>query len=128
MPVFYSAALKTARMQQVADALDAAGPGASLVIGTAALAGGGVGVLASILLEIPSAAVLEDELTIAGMPLTSLVTANGTAAKAELRDAAGGVVVGGLTIGTVDADIIVTNVLCFEGETIQLTMGSLKHG
>lgn len=124
MAVNYSTAVKNARLQAVISALGTAG---TLVIGTSALAGS-TGVLATIPLQNPAATVNNGVLTLAGLPLTANATATGTAARAELRDSAGTVVCTGLTVGTSGTDIIINATAVSNGQTVQVTAGTITHG
>lgn len=124
MAVNYSTAVKNARLQAVITALGTAG---TLVIGTSALAGA-TGVLATIPLQNPAATVNNGVLTLAGLPLTANASATGTAARAELRDSAGTVVCTGLTVGTSGTDIIINATAVSNGQTVQVTAGTITHG
>jgi len=124
MAVVYSTAVKNTRLQAVVTALGTAGV---LVIGTSALAGA-TGVLATIPLQNPAATVTNGVLTLAGLPLTANATASGTAAKAELRDSSGTVVCSGLTVGTASTDIIINATAVSNGQTVQVTAGTITHG
>jgi hypothetical protein len=142
MAVTYSAALKTARMQLVADMISGKVPAAStgagapgvLVIGTAALAGGAGGVLASLALPVPAGAAAASVMTIAGLPLDVLPSAAGVAAKAELRDNAGNVVVSNISVGGVaestDAgkDIVLSASTIQMGVHVTINSAKLTHG
>lgn len=135
MTINYATALKTARMQLVADLVASKTPVASsgvasagqLVIGTSALAGA-VGVLVAIPLSVIPATVAGSLLTIAGVPLTALAAASGQAAKAELRNNAGATIADGLTVGVSAADIIITTTTVVAGQPVTLTSGLINHG
>jgi hypothetical protein len=135
MAVVYRSGLRTNRLNLVLNELgSAAAPSiqttgasaGSLVIGTADLSGA-TGVLATIPLETTPGTVSGDTLTIAGLPKTVTATANGTAAKAELRNNAGVVVVSGLTVGQASADIIVSGTVIASGQLFQVTGGTITH-
>jgi hypothetical protein len=135
MAVTYLAALRTNRLNLVLNALGTAtaptisttGTAAgTLVIGTSALSGG-TGVLATINLSTTPASVSGDVLTLAGVPLSATASASGTAAKAELRNNAGTVIVGGLTVGTSGTDVIISNTTITSGQTVQVTSGTITH-
>jgi hypothetical protein len=119
-----------ARLQAVVNAL---GKGAAVVLGTPQLNGQASatqGVLATVPLATPAGSISGVTLTLAGLPMMATAHAKGTLARAELRNAAGTVVVSGLTIGLVDssADIIVgpvTNVI--SGARVTLLEGSIIH-
>ena len=127
MAVVYAAALKTTRMNAVETALDAGAGAAQLVIGTSALSGG-TGVLATITLADPAGTVSGAVLTLSGMPKSAVASATGTAAKAELRDSTGAVVVSGLTVGVSASDIIINSVAISSGQTVQINSGTITHG
>lgn len=135
MAVVYRSGLRTNRLNLVlnelgsaaAPSIQTAGASAgSLVIGTADLSGA-AGVLATIPLETTPGTVSGDTLTIAGLPKTVTATANGTAAKAELRNNAGAVIVSGLTVGQAGADIIVSGTVIAFGQVFQVTGGTITH-
>lgn len=132
----YAMALANARMQLVNDLVAGLTPSPSsgvaaqgkLVIGTVAL-DGALGVLATIMLQAtpfgdPSGGVI----TLAGVPLVSTASDTGDAAKAELRDTADTVIVGGLTVGTVGTDIIIAAIDIHAGETVTVVSGTITHG
>ena len=135
MAVNYLASLKTNRLNLVVNALGTAtGPTISvtgvsagtLVIGTSALSGA-TGVLATITLSVTPATVSGSVLTISGVPLSATASATGTAALAELRNNAGTVIVGGLTVGTAATDIIISSTAITSGQTVQVTSGTITH-
>lgn len=135
MPVSYLAALRTERLNLIVNRLGTA-TGATipttgtvagnLVIGTSALSGG-TGVLATIPLSVTPATVTGDVLTLSGVPLSATASASGTAAKAELRNNAGTVIVGGLTVGVSASDVIISNTTITSGQTVQVTSGTITH-
>lgn len=124
MAVTYSAAVKTARMQVVRDAIDAgAGPGV-LQIGTTAMGT----VLATITLNDPSCTVSGDTLTFAGLPNEDTsADATGTAAAARIRDSDGNDVVTGLTVGTSGTNIIIDNTSITAGQVVRFNSGTIQH-
>lgn len=135
MSVIYASSLRTNRLNLVVNALGTAtsptisttGTAAgTLVIGTSSLSGA-TGVLATINLSTTPATVSGDVLTIAGVPLSATASASGTAAKAELRDNAGTVIVSGLTVGTSASDITISNTSITSGQTVQVTSGTITH-
>ena len=135
MAVTYSSKLKTNRMQLVADLIagktQAASTGSAtagaLVIGTSALSGA-TGVLVTIDLNTTPGTVSGAVLTLSGTPLSDTASASGTAAKAELRDNSGNVIVSGLTVGTSAADIILDSVSITSGQTVTISSGTITHG
>lgn len=104
-----------------------------LVIGTSALSGA-TGVLATISLPKPSVTITGGVATIAGVPLSTTSSAAGTAAKAEVRDSAGNVVITGLTVGgTAEGtasgkDIVLNASTIAAGQTVTLSSGTVTHG
>lgn len=135
MSVVYATALKTARMQDVADLIAsktiAASTGTAtagqLVIGTSALSGA-TGVLATIALPTTPGTVSGAVLTLSGTPLTVAATAAGTAAKAEFRNNAGTTIVSGLSVGTSASDIILDSVTIGVGQNVTISSGTITHG
>src|SRR6187455_1234470 len=106
MAVAYGDTLKTNRMQLVSDltnskvavASSGAGSAGKLVIGTAALSGA-TGVLATIAIPNPGFTITTPVAgtviaTLLGVPLSVASSGSGTAAKAEIRNAADQVVAG----------------------------------
>jgi hypothetical protein len=134
MGVIYLAAVRTNRMNVVNDAINSktfvagsgAGSAGSLVIGTSALSGA-TGVLATIALPNPAATTSGDVLTLAGVPLSATASASGTAAKAEIRNNAGTVVAGNLTVGTSGSDVTVNTTTVTSGQTVTVTAGTITH-
>ncbi len=134
MAAHYSTSLATARLQAVADliagktiaAATGAGSAGKLVIGDSTL-NGATGVLATIDLQNPAATVSGRTLTVAGVPLSATASGTGTAAKAELRDNAGNVIVDGLTVGTSGADIIIASTSIAANQTVQLVSATITH-
>lgn len=135
MAVVYSSTLKSKRMQLVADLIAGKTAAAStgtatagnLVIGTSALSGA-TGVLATVALSTTPFTESGGVLTLQGTPLTATASATGTAAKAEIRDNAGNVIVSGLTVGTSSADVIVGTTAITSGQTVSVSSGTLTHG
>lgn len=99
----------------------------TIVIGTSALSGA-TGVLVSFTLGTTPGTVSSGVLTISGTPLTATASGTGTAAKAELRDNAGNVIVSGLTVGTSSADIIINATAISSGQSVTLSSGTITHG
>lgn len=134
MAVTYSTALKSNRMQLVADLIagktvassTGTATAGSLVVGTSSLSGA-TGVLATFTLGTTPGTVSSGVLTISGTPLTATASATGTAAKAEFRDNSGNVIVSGLTVGTSGADIIINATAISAGQTVTLSSGSITH-
>lgn len=99
----------------------------TLVIGTSALSGA-TGLLVTFTLGTTPGTVSAGVLTISGTPLTVTASGTGTAAKAELRDNAGNVIVSGLTVGTSSADIIINATAISSGQSVTLSSGTITHG
>lgn len=124
MAVTYSTATKTARMQAVADQIDAgSGPG-KLKIGTAGMAT----VLATIVLTDPCGSVSGAVLTLDFDPDISDPADNaGVAAAAIVTDSDDVTVISGLTVGTSGADLIVDNTNIAVGQVVTITAGTITH-
>jgi hypothetical protein len=135
MAVTYSATVKGDRMQQVIDRTvgktPAAGTGSAtagnLVIGDSSLSGA-TGVLVTIPLTTTAFTLAGAVLTLHGLPLSAVAAAAGTAAKAEIRNNAGTVIVSGLTVGTSGTDIILGTTTVTIGLTVIVTAGTITHG
>lgn len=135
MSVVYSATLKTNRMQLVADLIASKTAAAStgsatagqLVIGDSTLSGA-TGVLATIALPATAFTVSGAVATLQGVPLSVAASASGTAAKAEIRNNAGTVIVSGLTVGTSATDFIIGTTTITSGGTVTCTAGTITHG
>lgn len=134
MGLIYSTATRTGRMNVVRDLIDSktlgaatgAGAAGTLVIGTSALSGA-TGVLATIALPNPATSVSGDVATLLGVPLSVAASASGTAAKGEIRNNAGTVIVGNLTVGTSASDITVNTTTVTSGQTVTVTAGTITH-
>lgn len=129
MSLIYSNAIRTARSAVVITAIGSAGV---LVIGTAALAGGGTGVLASIPLDNPAFSNVNGAMTMTNPPRTVNATGAGTAAKAEIRDSGGTVIANGLTVGVAgsgpggaDPDVVINSTAISVGQSVQATVGTI---
>lgn len=136
MAVTYLAALKTARMQRVADRIasltDATATGSpttgTLVIGDNTLSGA-TGVLATFTVTTAvTSGVSGAVLTIPLTATTVTASAGGTAAKAELRNNAGTVIVGGLTVGTSGSDINLNSTAITNGGNVTISSATITHG
>lgn len=124
MPVVYSNTIKTARSAVVITAIGTAGV---LVIGTSALAGTGTGVLAEIPFANPAFSNSNGVMTMASPPRTVNAIGAGTAAKAEIRDSGGTVIMNGLTVGVggSGADVIINATSITVGQSVQATVGTI---
>ncbi len=136
MAVTYSSALKTARMQRVADRIasltDATATGSpstgTLVIGTSALSGA-TGVLATFTITTGvTSGVSGSVLTIPLDASSVTASASGTAALAEIRNNAGTVVISGLTVGTSGTDVTIGSTSITSGLTVTVSSATLTHG
>jgi len=136
MAVTYSTALKSARMQRVADRIasltDATATGSpstgTLIIGTSALSGA-TGVLATFTITTAvTSGVSGTVLTIPLSATTVTASATGTAALAEIRNNAGTVIVSGLTVGTSGSDINLNSTSITSGGNVTLTSSTITHG
>ena len=135
MAITYSSTLKDKRLQLVSDLIAgktaAASSGSAtagkLVIGTSALSGA-TGVLVTINLPTTPFSISGGVATLQGVPLSGTASATGTAAKAELRDNGGNVIVSGLTVGTSGTHIIIPSTSLVSGGDIVVTAGTITHG
>jgi hypothetical protein len=89
---------------------------------------GATGVLATIALGTTPGTVSGAVLTLSGTPLSATASATGTAAKAELRNNSGSVIVSGLTVGTSGSDIILDSTSITSGQTVTINSGTITHG
>lgn len=123
MSVNYAAAVKTARMQAVADAI---GAGGKLELGTSGMGS----VLATITLGATSGTVSGPVLTLSGFPRSDTsADAAGIAASARIRTAADADVITGLTVGVSGsgADVIVDNTNMAVGQTVTINSSTFTH-
>jgi hypothetical protein len=134
----YSDTLKTNRMQLMSDQVagktfTASGGVASagqLVIGNAALAGS-TGVLVTVPLPTTPFVVSGSGTVVAtlqGVPLSANASASGTAAKAELRNNAGTTIASGLSVGTLNTDVVLASTSINNGQLVTVTSGQITHG
>lgn len=122
MAVIYAAAVRTARLQAVVDAIDAGSAG-KLKLYTS-----GDSLLATFTLADPCATVSGDTLTFDFDPdISATASGTGAAAKATITTSADAVIVSGLTVGTSGADIIVDSTSITSGQTVTLTTGTITH-
>lgn len=125
MAVIYAAALRTARMNEVNDAINAGSGAGKLKIGTAAMAS----TLATLTLADPAGSVSGDVLTLDFDPDISDTSADnsGTAAAATITDSDDNVIVSGLTVGTSGTNIVLDSVSITTGQTVTITAGTITH-
>lgn len=135
MATTYSSALKTARMQRVADRIagltDATATGSAstgtLVIGTSSLSGA-TGVLATFTITTAvTSGVSGSVLTIPLSASTVTASATGTAALAEIRNNGGTVVVSGLTVGAGSGDVNLNATSITSGGNVTITSATITH-
>ncbi len=136
MSVTYPTNVKNNRLKMVflsgavtpasGDNVDANSGVGNIIIGTSALSGA-TGVLATIPLPKPSASIASGVATLLGTPLSAAASATGTAAKAEIRDSAGNVIISGLTVGTSGSDINLNSTSISSGQTVTITSGTITH-
>lgn len=125
MAITYAAALKTARMQAVADAIDAAATAGYIEIGTASMAS----ILATVTLDDPCGTVTGDTLDFT-LPASDLsVDANGNAQAARIKDGDGNIIISGLTVGATGsgANIELSSTSLSIGDAVTLTSGTIQH-
>jgi hypothetical protein len=108
------------------ESVDAGASFGTIVIGTSSLSGA-TGVLATITLPKPSFSIASGVATLLGVPLSNNASASGTAAKAEIRDSAGNVIVSGLTVGTSGTDIVLNTTTITSGVPVSITSGTVTH-
>ena len=122
MPVNYTTAVKTSRMNAVVTAIGTTGV---LEIGTAGMAS----VLVTINLANPAGTVSNGVLTFSGFPRSDTSADNtGTAAEARIRTASGGTdIVTGLTVGLSGCDINLDSVSITAGQTVTLNSFTITH-
>jgi hypothetical protein len=125
MSVTYNTTLKTTRMTSVVTAIDAGTPPGYLEIGTTAMGT----VLATIYFATTCGTVTSGVLSFSSLPLTCASAANsGTAAAAEVFNAAGTAIITGLTVGLSATDIVLSSTSIVAGQPVTLTSASITHG
>lgn len=123
MSVTYRAALKTVRMQAVADDIDSGPAAGTLEVGTAAMAL----VLATFTCDDPCGVVAGSVLTFSGLTKSVLASNGGTAAEARFKNSTGTTIVSGLTVGTIGTDIIISSTSVSAGQQLDWTAGTITH-
>lgn len=123
MSVDYNVSVLTARLQEVAAAIDASGNGNMRFLDS------GGNVLSTLQLPTPMGSAAGGVLTFAGMSLVDpAAAASGTATRARIEDGAGTIVISGLTVndpsGISDIYLTPTNVIV-AGQTIAITAASI---
>lgn len=124
MAVTYAAGVKTARMQAVADKIDAATGAGKLKLGTT-----GMGtVIATLTLADPCGTVSGSTLTLDLDPdIEVAASAAGDLAAAVITDGDDNTVISGLTVGTSVTDIVVDSVTVASGQLVRVTTGTITH-
>lgn len=117
MPVTYSTAARAARMTATRDAC----ANGTLEILTAADA-----VLASIGLS-PDAGTVAGGIWTLAFDGPAIATDSGAAARAQIKDAGGAVVLSGLTVGTSGADVTISNTSITTGQTVTVDAFTVTH-
>ena len=127
MAVIYTTAVKTARMQAVADAIDGGAGAGKLVIGTTGM---DPRTLATITLTDPCGAASAGELTLDFDPdISTTASGSGSAAEAKIVDSTDADVITGLTVTATGGggDITLDNVSINSGQTVTITAGTITH-
>lgn len=123
MAVTYDAAVKTARMQAVADQIDVGTGAGKLKIRDASN-----NILATFTLTDPCGSVSGSVLTLDFDPdISATASATGTAANAIITDSADNTKISGLTVGTSGTDIVLTSTSITSGQTVTIQTGTLTH-
>lgn len=126
MAVTYTTAVKSARMQAVADAIDGGSGAGKLIIGTAGMAA----TLATLTLVDPCGAVANGVLTLDFDPdISAAATGTGAAAAAKIVTSADADVITGLTVTATGGggDITLDNTNINSGQTVTITAGTITH-
>lgn len=120
MAVVYSVAVRSARLQVVANAIDAGVGSGRLLVGTL-----GMGTLiVNIPLAKPCGVVAAGVLTFS-VPQVANASAAGLAAEAQMTDSAGTVVISGLTVGLAGTDLIISNNPVGNGAPVSFISGQI---
>lgn len=123
MAVTYTTAVKTARMQAVADLLDAGAGSAKLEVLDAADV-----LLAEFTLPEPCGTVTGAVLTLDFDPdISDSANATGTAAKAQIKDGSGVAQITGLVVGVGSGEVQLDSVSITAGQTVTITAGTITH-
>ena len=132
MPVIYNQNLRSARMDEVIDAIDANGPGVIRIgTGNASATPPTLGtVLVEIDLQDPSFTESNGVISMAAPStgLSGVASAAGTASSAQIEDGSGTVVVSGLRVGTAaPAEITLNSTAISASQAVTLTSGQITH-
>ena len=126
MAMAYATAVRTARMQVVADAIDQDVGAGTLEIGVS-----GFGTVLAILpLADPCGTVTNGVLTFDVTPALEDTSANatGTAAEARIKDNSGDIIISGLTVGTSGTHIVLTSTAIVATEPVTITSFTITEG
>lgn len=124
MPVTYSTAAKAARMQAIADLIDAGSSFGRIEIGTSLMGT----VLAAIPLAKPCGIVAGAVLTMSGFPKSDTdADAAGTAVAARVVDSDGNVIMSGLSVGVASGDVRIDNLSIALHQTVTLASAVFTH-
>lgn len=125
MAVTYAAAVRTARLQQVLNAIDQDAGAGTLEIGTTGFAS----TLVTFTLVDPAGSVTGDTLTIDCDPdISATASATGTAAEARIKDNSGDIIVSGLTVGTSGTNLVISpSTSITSGQTVNLVSLTIAH-
>lgn len=124
MAVTYPTALKTTRMTDVLNAIDAGAGAGKLEIGTSGMAS----ILATITLSDPCGSVTGAVLTLTMPHSDTSADASGTAAEARIRTSADADVITGLTVGTSGQNIVLDSTSITAGQTVTINSATITHG
>ena len=120
MSVNYNNTVKSNRMQTVMDAI----MNKTYVVGTGTAAASSL-VIGTTPLTLNAGP--PPNLTFNDTPILVNASATGTAAKAEIRNTGGTVIVDSLTVGTSASDIIVNSTSFTSGQQVSITAGTITH-
>lgn len=124
MPVTYSTAAKAARMQAIANLVDAGSGVGKLQLGTSLMGT----VLASIDLAKPCGNVAGAVLTLAGFPKSDTdADATGTPVAAQIVDSDGNVIISGLTVGVSSGDVRLDAPTITQHQTVTIASAVFTH-
>lgn len=123
MSVTYTTAAKTARMQAVADLIDAGASPGKLKIRDS-----GNNILATFTLADPCGTCASGVLTFDFDPdISAVASGTGTAANAIITDSADTTVISGLTVGTSGTDVVLDSTSITAGQIVTITAGTITH-
>ena len=121
MPIVYTTAVKSARMQAVVDQIGANG---KLEIGTTGM----TLVIATVSLGATAGTVSNGVITLSGLPISDLAAdATGIAAAARIRTSGDVDVITGLTVGMSGTDIVLDNTNIAIGQQVSINAATFTH-